>query len=190
MPSSNSSSLPEASILQSAPLNTSFPPSEPPEPASSQGATPNLASILQKSPNKLLYLYTSSSPEYRGCWQNWWRTTRWYQLNEARPRQQQTHITWLDPEKNNYSIWQHFIHAAQISDGTPQVHCTRCYKTLPHPTYCREQDGNIVGQRYGTSHMTTHLRSNKCQGSVARRGIGQLTFETLTHPGRAVSSSN
>jgi hypothetical protein len=65
--------------------------------------------------------------------------------------------------------WQHFHEGADRITGIPMIICQRCSASMKHPKF------------HGTSAMTNHPHSDKCNKTAKTRGFTQAVLEEGFH---------
>src|SRR5437868_15417428 len=86
----------------------------------------------------------------------WWETTSWagkLRENHAqKTRSNNINLPRWDSKLREAPHWVHFGQGAKVYDGEPFLYCLCCEATLWHPN----------AFNVGTTHMKTHLSSDKC----------------------------
>ena len=92
----------------------------------------------------------------------WWQTTSWAgKLREnlaQKTRSNNINSPRWDSKLRGAPHWVHFGQGAKVHDGEPFLYCLCCKATLRHP-----RSFNV-----GTTHMKTHLSSDKCVSASGR----------------------
>ncbi len=103
------------------------------------------------------------SIQTNNAFEEWYQRTTFYKEQMKLPYKARRIPLW--GKDRAAAGWQYFHEGADRMTGIPVVICQRCSASIKHPKF------------HGTTSMTTHPHSDKCNKTAKARGFAQAAIE-------------